>query len=378
MADKRIEQLRQEMDAATKARPHGELNESGLSLNFMDEIEPVTEAQDFVEGLFCEGQFSVIYGESNTGKTFFATDVAMHVALGWPWRGGEVQQGAVLYVAAEGGYGIKNRVAAFKEHHGITGRVPFVVVPESVDLLNPDGDADRITTAARQVEECTGFPVKMIVVDTLSRALAGGDENTSRDMGALVNNVDKLRWQTGAHICLVHHAGKDTSKGARGHSLLRAATDTEVEIVRPEEGGMAVANVRKQRELPCEGVFSFKLEPIELGRDHRGKPVTSCVVTHTDATATRKSGAKLTPDQKAFLDVVKSALADEGEHIQPMEGMPTVAAVRRDRLRDQLVSHGFVPYDIKRDQLRYRLQSYANKLKGRGVLGVSKEWVWLP
>src|SRR5690606_1496170 len=114
--------------------------------------------------------------------------------------------------------------------------------------------------------------VGLIVVDTLSRALAGGDENASTDMGALVRNVDALRRKVRAHIMLVHHSGKDRAKGARGHSLLRAATDTEIEISKGE------IVVTKQRDI--DGSFSrgFVLEPVEIGRDAEGDPVTSCTI----------------------------------------------------------------------------------------------------
>jgi RecA-family ATPase len=62
---------------------------------------------------------SVIYGPSNCGKTFFVVDLALHVALGREWRGRAVDRGAVVYLSLEGAQGIRNRLAAFRKHHGL-------------------------------------------------------------------------------------------------------------------------------------------------------------------------------------------------------------------------------------------------------------------
>ena len=63
-----------------------------------------------IEGLLDCGALSVMFGPSGCGKTFFALDLAAHIALGRPWRGREVLQGPVVYIAAEGGYGILDRL----------------------------------------------------------------------------------------------------------------------------------------------------------------------------------------------------------------------------------------------------------------------------
>lgn len=350
-----------------------------LSFQWFGDVEAVTNVRDFVEGVLTDGAMSVVYGESNSGKTFFASDIGMRVALGWDWQGHEIDPGPVLYFACEDGFGIRNRVAAFRHHHGVEAAAPFAVVPTSVNLKDPDGDCENVKATAQAIEGQTGDKVRLVIIDTLSRALAGGEENSSQDMGALVSTVDAIRQETGAHVMLIHHSGKDTAKGARGHSLLRAATDTEVEVIRPDEGETASAVVKKQRDLPTDGLFSFTLRSVSLGTDRRGNSVTSCVVEPADAPNTKKTkGENLTPEQRAFFDVVRAAIGDEGEQTAPFPDMGAVTAVRRDRLRNQLIGHGFLPEDLSRDQLRSRSQSYLNKLKGKGILGVSRDYVWIP
>lgn len=96
-----------------------------FGLLYADEIKPTLETSDFVENLLCENQFSVIYGESNCGKTFFMLDLAMHVALGREWREKQVSQGAVIYAALEGGHGTRNRIVAFREYFCINQSIPL-------------------------------------------------------------------------------------------------------------------------------------------------------------------------------------------------------------------------------------------------------------
>jgi hypothetical protein len=142
-----------------------------------------------------------------------------------------------------------------------------------------------VIEAAKLAAERLTCPVGLIVVDTLSRAMAGGNENSPEDMGALVRNLDTIRQHLPAHVAVVHHSGKDAARGARGHSLLRAATDTEIEVSREIGSSTSSARVTKQRELELGDEFPFTLVPVELGANRRGKPVTSCVVHHDDAEA---------------------------------------------------------------------------------------------
>jgi RecA-family ATPase len=226
---------------------------------------------------------TVVYGESNCGKTFFMLDLGLHIAAGVPWRGLEVSKRGVLYLALEGRYGITNRVAAFKLDRANVADLAFAFVPVTLDLLDPAGDTLRVIEAAKAAAARLNVPVGLVVVDTLSRAMAGGNENSSEDMTAFIRQIDLIRQALPAHVVVIHHSGKDTARGARGHSSLRAATDTEIEVSREYGSKQSVARVNKQRDLDGGTEFPFQLVPVELGRNQRGKPVTSCVVRHLDA-----------------------------------------------------------------------------------------------
>ena len=239
-------------------------------------------AFDFVEDLLTDGAASVIYGASNSGKTFFAIDIGAHVATGRDWQGKEVEQGAVIYIALEGEQGAKNRIKAMQRRGILPEGAPFFLCFSPVNLLDPTHPA-AIKRAIESVSARAGMPVRFVIIDTMARAMAGGDENSGEDMGKAVESIDTVRQATGAHVCVIHHSGKDAGRGARGHSSLRAAIDTEIEVIHPEGDIYRTATVVKQRDLATIAPLVFSLESVNLGTNHRGKPVTSCVVKPEDS-----------------------------------------------------------------------------------------------
>lgn len=236
----------------------------------MNDIKLDTDREALIDDYLDQNTLSIMYGEPNSGKTFAALDMAFHIAAGIPWNGKNVKQGAAFYVAAEGGRGVLDRVLALKKQHGLTedDYIPLFIAPCGVDLRTPNADTKPLIDAILSY----GIPAAIIVIDTLSRALAGGNENDSVDMGAFVKNCDRIREATKAAVMIIHHSGKDTAKGARGHSLLRAAVDTEFEIAEDQ------LRTRKQRDMEMLAPLPFKLRVQELGVNHRGKAITSCTV----------------------------------------------------------------------------------------------------
>jgi hypothetical protein len=250
-------------------------------------------ADDFVESLLTAGGTSVLYGPSNCGKSFWILDMAVCVAMGNAFRGEmAVDQGAVVYVALEGAFGMSNRIEALKRSGRLENDAPLFLCFAPVSLLAP-GHADRLAESVKQAAEESGMPCRLVILDTLARAMAGGDENKGQDMSAAVAAMDAIRAATAAHVCLIHHCGKDEARGARGHSSLRAAIDTEIEVSRPDGETISTVRVTKQRDLPTGEPMPFSLEIVELGTDRRGKPVTSCTVHHEAAImAQKKKGGR--------------------------------------------------------------------------------------
>lgn len=217
------------------------------------------------------GAMSLLYGAPGQAKTFSAIYLAYCVASGQPWAGNRVTQGLVFYLVAEGGGGFRKRVRALKQVYGFDADLPLVFLPLSVDLRNPN-DVKGLARTIRAAEERFGQKCVLTIIDTVSRVLAGGDENSSTDMGGLIKNFDKIRETIGCHLMAIHHTGKDDSRGARGWSGLKAALDTELEV---KDGAVTV---KKQRDLEFAEPIVFHLEGAEIGRGPEGEAVTSAVV----------------------------------------------------------------------------------------------------
>lgn len=226
-----------------------------------------------VRGVLPAAELAMVYGESGTGKSFLVLDLVAAVARGVPWRGLAVKQGPVVYVAAEGAGGFRKRLAAYAAHQGIDlAAVPLSVVPDCPSLLGEDGKA-----LALAIQDAGGAAV--IVIDTLAQVSAGGNENSGEDMGKVLAHCKHLHRVTGALVVLVHHAGKDATKGARGWSGVRAAVDAEIEVSR----GVACrsARITKQKDADDSAVFNFNLRSVMVGIDEDGE-VTSCVIEHIE------------------------------------------------------------------------------------------------
>jgi hypothetical protein len=283
-------------DGGDKTRPD-RFAELKTRLVRLDAIEPVLSCNYLIKGWLTANGLSMLYGPSNAGKTFVALDMAMHIAAGAPWRECKVSAGPVLYIAAEGGSGVLNRLAAFKREKPRMAGAPFILLPVGVDL---HGDIDAKALAAI----LTDYSPALVVVDTLARSMGEGDENTAKDTAQLVKNCDLIREATGAHVMLIHHTGKDEDKGARGSSAQRAAMDTEIMV------SNQTIKCKKQRDLIMPSDLHYVLRSVTLGTDEDGDPVTSAVVDPADKPVPVRRALK-GKDQVA-MTALTNALAEHG------------------------------------------------------------------
>lgn len=311
-----------------------------------------------VKGVLPAAELGVVYGESGSGKSFWVLDLAMAIARGLEWRGHRVRQGPVVMIAAEGSAGMRYRAVAYAERHGMSlSDVPMHVIAGQPRFL----EAEDIRELAAEV---AALRAALIVVDTLSRVLAGADENSNEDMGRVVANCAALHRATGALVLLVHHSGKDAARGARGWSGLRAAADVEIELVR--NGETRIASVTKQKDGEDGAQFAFRLVTVTLGEDADGDAITSCVVEPLDApprAAVLPRGTK----EVAVLEAVKKWVALAGE------------AVPVTQVIDEAVQQ--IPFDEaagRRDTRRQHAMRALESLAARKAVVIDGALVALP
>ncbi|HBH7067974.1 TPA: AAA family ATPase [Enterobacter cloacae] len=219
---------------------------------------------------------SSIYGPSGSYKSFLAVSWACHVAAGMKWAGKSVSAGAVMYVVGEGGIGVPRRIKEWEKKHGVKLNNLYLVNRPVFPVRREE--MQEMIKAARDVKSRTGQPVRLIVIDTLARCFGGNDENDARDMGAFIEGCDVIKRETGATLLVVHHSGKDDTKGARGSSAFRAALDAEFNVRREGDGGAIILTCTKMKDAEEPKQAAFDLRPIELFTDRDGELISSLVV----------------------------------------------------------------------------------------------------
>jgi hypothetical protein len=364
-------------DTVPSPRPHriGSAATAGFPLLAFDDARPRLDDGYLVKHLLGSTAMAVVYGEAGTGKTFFALYLGLLIAAGMEFFGRRVRRAGVIYVAAEAGRTIANRIAAAKHEIEFPETMPFAAITSPIDLCSNETDLDRLIAAIRAAN--LGMPVGLVIIDTLSRVMAGGNENSPDSMGALVRNIDRLRAETGAAVVLVHHTGKDTARGARGHSLLRAATDTEIEIARDDASKISTGRVTKQRDYATEGALSFSLRLVDLGADQDGDTVTSCVVEEEEAAPERRREKRLSPAEARALQMLAEAIETGGELPPANNHIPPAMRCTSESVWREYCYRGSISKSDSPDAKRMAFNRAAEALLAAGRIGKWEPWIWL-
>lgn len=325
--------------------------------------------QWWIQGLLPDADLVVMFGASGSGKSFAALDMCAAVARGLAWRGRRTRKGRILIIAAEGGGGYGNRVKAYCQHHSIDAdKLDIGLIIAAPNFL----EKSDITEVIKAISEARG--VDLIIVDTFAQVTPGANENSGEDVGLALANTKALREAAQATVLLVHHSGKDATKGARGWSGLKAAADAEIEVVK--DGEARCARVTKMKEGEDGLEFHFELEKIDLGTNEDGDQIASCVVKEVDRPHSTKAFNKAPKGSKQMGAIQKSVRLAAGEL-----GARSVDGASLEDVIDKVKRS--VPYDPgenkegkKRDQRRAHVIRAIQSLCESGHLVVHDERVY--
>ena len=300
-----------------------------------------------IEDMIPEGGFIVLYGPPSSGKTFLVLSMGFAVASGKRWLGKAVKQGSVLYIAAEAGFSLKQRVQVLRKAEGYSDDLPCHFMTEPIEIMNLKKAEDGKAFIAALVKAC-GKP-NLIIVDTLARCFSG-DENSAQHMGWFIDGIWMLQKHTGATVIIVHHTGKDDSFGARGSSALKGAVDTMVEC--KKRGDLIKIRCTKQKEAESFPEFHVKLTTVPLD-DGRG----SCVIKEYDRSGDRDdvSGDSKSEEMLGILwdkAPIKGATATEWQKACEAEGITRESFYRRLRA---LLASNCITKDGEGQGARYRI-----------------------
>lgn len=302
-----------------------------------------------------------LYGPSASGKSFLALDMAAAIAEGRRWFDCRVEAAPVVYAALEGEGGFKLRVAAWEAHTGRALPDGLAMVLQSFKLTEPQDVKDLAAVVPAGA---------VVFLDTLNRAAPTADENSSKDMGEILSAAKRLQSLINGLVVLVHHTGKDATKGLRGHSSLFAALDAAVEVSR--DGERREWKVAKSKDGQDGDAQPFKLQIETLGTDDYGDAVTSCVVVR-DTAAQDVRAVKLPQggNQRLVLDALRPMFKDG------TTGKPGAPPLARCIELEAAVTAGAGRLTCQTDRRATRTREAITGLVSRGVMGLNEGWLWL-
>lgn len=372
------------------------------AVSWQDIDAPGQAYEHLIKGLLTKNELSMLLGESQSGKSFIAIDMAMAIARGLPWFNLRSIQGGVIYQAGESATGVRRRrLPAYRRYYDVAREpVPFVLLQKPLDLYNSDEDTEAFIEECRFWAKSFGtIPLELIVIDTFNRATPGANENDGKDMGAVLARCDRIRRETGAHVMLVHHLNSGGTK-ARGHTSLFANVENVITVRKVEEAsdgdGRQIREwkIAKQKDGEDGVTKRFVLKGVQIGTDDDGDPIISCVVMPPGGMTMEErfpDGINLGGNNATILRAVYEAVKQKGSLAPSDLGLPRGAsAVDRRAMSD--IAHGVLGDD--RDDIvageteekaaarransrRAAIKRAREYLYKVGIIGMTEDWVWL-
>jgi putative DNA primase/helicase len=318
-----------------------------------------------VYGVLPAEGLAALYGASGSGKSFLTLSMGATIATGDNyWFGHRITQAPVTYVCLEGDAGMSKRLKAWSLYFKRPLPDPLRFITQPFDFLS--NDVQDLAKAVISAGGANG----LVIIDTLNRAAPGADENSSIDMGKIIAAAKELQNLIGGLVLLVHHTGKDATKGLRGHSSLYASLDAAIEVVKTDtrrEWGIA-----KSKDDATGNSHPFKLEVIQIGYDEEGEEMTSCVAEHDESKkALQKKKTSLGSNQAIAHQLIMNEL-HKSPHIDK-DNVPTgKSCVTYDETVAIVAER--MPTDAKHK--KSSAKTAISGLVAKGLFGMTGDWLW--
>jgi len=315
----------------------------------------------FIKGFMPRAELGILFGPSGSGKSFLTFDMCAAIARGLEfWNGKRITKGRVAYLVAEGVAGFRQRVKAYRAEHGVkTEDIDMTIIAGVVPNLIDEASVARLKADLKKFG-----PFDLIVFDTFARVTAGANENSGEQMGIAIKNCQEIGRVGGGMCLLVHHSGKDDSKGARGWSGIRAAADVELEVKRDADGtqrSVTSAKMKDGEDMISQG---FQLRTVVMGQDEDGDDITSCVVEYNTAGQVQKP-IKLGHNQATLM----RALAD-------LQGFNSGEGIEEEKLIAATVELMHLKEGAKQDMRAFRAKESLTALTASNRVIVKDGVVW--
>lgn len=350
------------------------------------EIIPWRDLQDvkvrwLVQDVLPASSFAAIYGRPGSYKSFVALSLAASIASGKEAFGKPVEQGPVVYVAGEGGAGLKRRRDAILRHMELDDDLPIFFVKSQLNLRSNLEDYDALCAAI----DSLGVRPVLVIFDTFARIFAGGEENSAKDVGETIVILGAIQERYQTAVAIIHHAGKDEGKGMRGSSALLGAVDTELECVKvsPEDSDDRVGKltVTKQKDGEDGLIFGYRMEVVQLSDIDAA--ASSLAVEPLDEAEMARFGigpkaakvkkARLTGTAKKAFQILENVLSEHGQTGQVSDLSRSVKTVKESLWRETYLSES----TLKRDSALKAFNRANETLWTSGTISGSGGFVWI-
>ncbi|MEQ1817722.1 MAG: AAA family ATPase [Terricaulis sp.] len=247
-----------------------------------------------LEGFIGLGTTTVISGPPGSCKTFAVIGLASAVAFGAQDFCGVpvLAHGPVLYVALEGQGVIQDRFRAYAQHHHLLINDRLHLLGEGVSLRPSEQDARKhLAEVIRAVRPL------LVIIDTLSMAVAGADTDKEKDMAPAIQTANAIATQTGAAVIVIHHPPKAGGSAVRGSNVIVGNTDA-VYRVEKDDSGISTMSAEKLRWAKEPTPLAFALRDVAL---HSADPAegfdgkSSAAIVRADAPQKAKKAPRAAP-----------------------------------------------------------------------------------
>lgn len=228
-----------------------------------------------IKGWIPRDGLAMVFGASNSGKTFVVLDMLLSMSTGrGSWMGMKARNANCLYLCGEGFAGLRGRVALWAQEHGLSSVGTFKI-SKGPKRLN---EASDLAFVAEQID-LSGMQPDIIAIDTLNRFFSG-DENSAEEISGFLESLMELQNKYKCAILLIHHTGvsKEADMRARGSSALNAAADVAI-CVTNEKGYLTLTQTKqKDAELQEPVEVHLKGAVINGWLDEDGEEVRSAII----------------------------------------------------------------------------------------------------
>ena len=291
-----------------------------------------------INGLLPSEGLAVLYGRWKSYKSFVALDLAVAVASNGLWASRETKPGAVIYVAGEGAQGMRKRIRAYALHRDLHD-LPFYTLEGRLNLGGVGAQEGGLLVAAIKAQLGSTVPV-LIIMDTLSRMLVGGDENGD-GMRAFTDACEALVAEFHCLVLAVHHEGANVeAKRPRGSTVLPGAVVSTWKVVKTTNGSAYACDVIVEDAKDSDSGMTLHavLERVGLDNDPEGE--STLIVERVEpkalepeTPASELRARRTPPTMRALLEAFEQALHDKGETVQPFKDGPRLRSVDLEIVR---------------------------------------------